>query len=82
MIPYVLVRIGGSDTAPTLRPAVIVRAWSPSCVNAQMFPDGSNDDADLSVAPFSLPPLAARGNHVVWLTSISEGPGVGQFRHP
>jgi hypothetical protein len=81
MIPYVLVRIGGPDTAPELRPAVIVKGWSPSCVNAQLFVDGSNDDP--MVCPlFGVPPLSVRGNHVLWVTSVTEGLGVGQFRRP
>lgn len=47
----------------TIRPAMIVRVWSATMVNLQVFTDGTNDrlDAGSTVAP-------------VWRTSVSEDP--------
>lgn len=60
---------------PVLRPALVVRQWSETCLNLQVFLDGSNDDHH-----GALPCQLERNDHVVWCTSVAKGDGVGQWR--
>lgn len=53
----------GGRNAGDLRPAIVVRVWSDTCVNLQVFTDSDNDN---------LPP-------VVWKTSAVKGDGPGQW---
>lgn len=78
------VRIGGDDKAPELRPAVVVRVWGPECVNAMMFLDGRNDERHIPEAEGT---CAAFDRHacavgVAWVTSVTPGDGVGEWRWP
>ena len=67
----VLVRIGTDrDGKPVYRPAIIVNVWSDTCINVQIFFDGTNDAA--YIKEFGLG----------WLTSIVEGAGVGEWMWP
>ncbi|MHB8928853.1 MAG: hypothetical protein ACYC9Q_14625 [Bacillota bacterium] len=52
-----------------LRPALIVRVWSPTCCNLVVFLDGSND-------------TNPDGGCVSWTTSITCGDGPGQWQFP
>lgn len=73
------VRVGGEDDSPVLRPAIIVRVWGDTCVNAIVHLDGRNDDVYGRLD-------GECGRHVevgtVWCTSISLGEGVGNWRWP
>ena len=77
------VRIGGTDEEPVLRPAIIVRWWSGSTVNAQVLLDGTNDLEIARTSNFAgiIDEDACRRG-VAWLTSISEGEGIGYWRWP
>jgi len=73
--PMVQVCIGLRDGVPVLRPAIVVAVHSDTCVNVQVFLDGSNDDR------FGrLPGQVTRHSWLVWCTSITLGDGVGQWR--
>lgn len=79
--PIVLYRIGGPDDAPELRPALVVRCWSPTCLNLQVLFDGLNDRYHADRPPGFLcasDEEAARG--IGWRTSVLEGDGVGCWR--
>lgn len=73
--PMVLVRIGGEDGAPELRPAAVVKAWSATAINALVFLDGSNDDHH-----GRLQGEITRHGWIAWCTSIVQGDAVGQWR--
>lgn len=84
-IVLVCIGIDNPDTEyaqPALRPALVVRAWNPTCINAQLFLDGYNDDRFLGNLGPSAGNYAERHNAPLWLTSITEGEGVGQWRWP
>lgn len=66
------------DGSPILRPALVVRAWGPSCVNLQVFLDGTNDDHVGRLTGES----KRSDSGVVWCTSVARGLGVGQWRWP
>lgn len=72
----VLFRIGTEEDA--VRPAVVVRVWSPgnpeSSVQLQVFVDGMNDQ-------FKFTP-AERSNGLAWRTSVPHGNGVGEWSWP
>jgi hypothetical protein len=71
----VLLRIGGADETPELRPAVVVRVWTPETVNLQVFLDGHNDD-EVEIAG-----ERARGvPGIRWCQSMSRGAGIAQWR--
>lgn len=72
----ILVRIGGTDEAPRLRPAIVVRVAA-ECVNVQIFVDGTNDRADLValLGSSAQVPLCT-----LWRTSVLAGDGVGEWR--
>jgi hypothetical protein len=59
-----------------LRPALVVRVWSETCVNAQVFFDGSNDRDCALAKTYRHDTLS----YPLWLTSTTEGVGVGQWR--
>ncbi|MDA8106190.1 MAG: hypothetical protein M0Z71_12535 [Nitrospiraceae bacterium] len=56
-------------TEKEVRPAIIVKVHSETCVNLQVFYDGGNDAA--------LSPIG-----MVWKTSIVQGNGVGEWQWP
>lgn len=58
-----------------LRPAVVVAGWSVGCANLVVTLDGTNDRDVLDAS------RDTRGWQV-WVTSVSEGEAVGQFRYP
>lgn len=73
----VLVRVGGPDEAPDLRPAIVTRAHSATCVNAMVFLDGPND------AAVELPGEHGRGHPGIrWCASLDRGDDIGQWRFP
>lgn len=77
----ILVRVGGTDDAPDVRPALVTRVLSESCVNAQLFLDGGNDDA--LPAQFTRgQTYLERGDAPTWLTSVIQGTGIGQWQLP
>lgn len=72
-----------SGEALELRPAIITRVWSNTCVNLQVFLDGQNDTVST--------PRTNRlqgVSHVdkelgiAWCTSVTQGDGVGEWRWP
>lgn len=68
-------QLGTGRSKGEYRPALIVRVWNDSCVNLQVFLDGSNDrENELSVGVDS--PLTA------WKTSSVQGDGPGQWKWP
>lgn len=60
-----------------LRPAVVLQAWSATCVNLQVALDGTNDMLDSNGNSVTDSALAA---NVAWLTSATEGDDVRQWR--
>lgn len=82
----VLYRCGGTDEAPILRPALVVRDWPGyDYVNLQVFIDGTNDDEHRGLkwsdgSPVFTPEERARG--LAWRTSAFPGDGLGQWRLP
>jgi hypothetical protein len=78
-------RIGGTDEAPKLRPALVVEDWGiteapntdQGAVNLVVFLDGSNDKAK-DRAKVGLPEKGLTG----WVTSRTRGKGIGQWREP
>lgn len=79
----VLVTIGTEGDTPVVRPALVVRVWNATCINAQVFLDGGNDDRHVvgklgGVAEG----FRERGNAPVWMTSIVQGDGVGEWYWP
>lgn len=89
MIPtigrIVLVNIGKNPTkhdseTEHLRPAVVVRVWGDTpqaAVNVQLLTDCDND---IGCEYFANNQIIV--SHIVWLTSICPGDGVGQWRWP
>lgn len=73
----VLLRVGGTDDEPALRPALVVRVWTADSCNAQVFMDGHNDDRDYPClqGELSRDPTGTR-----WCTSIVRGSDKGQWR--
>ena len=65
----VLIRLQ-DEGPPVYRPAIVTRVWSNDSINVQVFFDGTNDDRFRQDF----------GNG--WLTSITEGHGVGQWSWP
>lgn len=72
----VLVRIGGTDQEPVLRPAIVVRVWGGACVNLQVFLDGTNDAAAVK----ALTGQPAAPVCILWRTSVGAGMGVDEWR--
>jgi hypothetical protein len=73
------VRIGGPDGTPVLRAAVVVNAWpGSSAANLQVQLDPANDSHR------ELPPnlYVVVGGTIAAGSSITRGPGVGQWRWP
>ncbi len=56
------------------RPMLVVKVWSPTCVNGIVFVDGYND-CNLIVLGTCL----KEGSFMEWGTSISKGEGIGQW---
>lgn len=72
----ILVYLGDTQGGePQWRPGVVVRAWNPTCVNAQVFVDGGNDRQLLEAYHVTPAPIC-----VWWATSITEGTAVGQWQ--
>lgn len=71
------VRIGGEDDRPELRPALIVRVWSDTCCNLQVFLDGTNDRVERLDGE-----CKRTESGIVWCTSVSQGEAFGQWRWP
>lgn len=74
-------RPGYPHSAEQLRPAIVVRTWGDqpeSAVNAQLFTDGTNDAGCQYIVDNKIDPTAGQ----IWLTSITQGDGVGQWRWP
>lgn len=68
---------------PVLRPALIVSytgSLGIDVINVQLFLDGSNDDRLIGQMGRSVAPHAVRGDGPVWLTSVSPGYEIGQYR--
>ena len=76
----VLVNIGTAEEE-VLRPATIVRVWSSTTVNAQVHLDGENDKRHVEASGYSIEPDGRHGT-TWWVTSISQGFGKLQWRHP
>lgn len=53
-------------------PAIIVAVWGESCVNLQVFCDGSNSEDGVGGT--------AAANNVKWITSVSQDETAGQPR--
>jgi hypothetical protein len=82
-------RVGGTDETPELRPALVVRVWSDTCVNLRVFPDGSNDSPahgigwkDEKGEIRDIFTAAEREAGSAWKTSAVEGTGIGSWRWP
>jgi hypothetical protein len=74
---------GTEHEQPVLRPATVVRVWSPTCINVQIQLDGYNDDRFLGQGALtSAKPHAVRGDATVWATSLCQGDGLGQWNWP
>jgi hypothetical protein len=73
----VLVTIGTDNGVATVRPAVVVRVWDDITLNLQLLLDGSNDDRHV-VGRF----CQEGGNTHLWLTSVTQGDGIGQWNWP
>ena len=76
----VLVNIGTAEEE-VLRPATIVRAWSGTTINAVAFLDGTNDERHVKARGYSIEPDGRHGT-TWWLTSITQGTGPLNWRHP
>jgi hypothetical protein len=76
----VLVTIGTEDDAPVVRPAIVVRVWSDTCVNVQLLADGSNDDRHVPL--LGIDGFLERGNAPIWMTSVCQGDRVGEWQWP
>lgn len=61
-------------TADGERPMLVIKVWSPTCVNGVLFVDGYND-RNLTIAGATL----EEGTMMKWVTSISKGDQVGQW---
>jgi hypothetical protein len=70
----ILVRIGGTDAEPVLRPGKVVRTWGEWSINAQVFLDGTNDTAALIKLGIEKPPVC-----IWWATSLSRGDGLAEW---
>lgn len=68
-------RIGGTDEAPELRDAFIVREWPGNVLNLAVIVDGYNDSHKPGLAGCDTSPHVP----MVWVTSCSEGFGVRQW---
>ncbi len=70
-----------TDEREHVRPAIVVRTWGDtpeSAINVQVLADGSNDVGLEYLVTNKRDPEAGP----VWLTSILQGEGVGQWRWP
>lgn len=76
----ILVNIG-TEEEPVLRPAVVVRLWTGTTINAVAFLDGTNDERHVKARGYSIEPDGRHGT-TWWLTSISQGTGPLAWRHP
>ncbi len=81
----VLYRVGTDDQGlPVYRPAIIVKVWSPTLVNLQVFLDGTNDRLWKYVN--GVDPLFAYEDEclkgMAWRTSIPEGEDIGNWSWP
>lgn len=67
-----------------VRPAVVVEVHSDTCVNLQVFFDGSNDSPGSSVPDVRgvTPTVAEREAGLGWRTSAVLGTGVGEWSWP
>lgn len=79
-------RVGGTDETPDVRPAMVVRVWSATCVQLQVFLDGSND-AHRTIVSGSGEPVPMFTGHetlrgLAWRTSVALGDSVGEWRWP
>lgn len=63
-----------AEGQPVRRPALVTAVHSDTCVNVQVFLDGSNDDRF-----GKLPGQVTRHGWLVWCTSLTAGEGVGQW---
>lgn len=73
------VRIGGEDAEPVLRPALVVRVWGDTCVNLQVFLDGTNDQ---HVGPLGGEVARVPALGIAWCTSVTQGDKLGEWRWP
>lgn len=71
-----------------VRPAIITKAWSEDCINVIMFPDGTNDGADVKFEKVfyieSPNGIINSGGYLsgIWLTSIMKGNNIGNWNWP
>ncbi|TLM99983.1 hypothetical protein FDZ73_20660 [bacterium] len=75
-------------TEKEFRPAIIIRAWSGTCAQLAIIPDGSNDGAPMNYADqgadsrATLYGMTGGRFEFVWKTSVSRGEGIGMWRLP
>lgn len=68
-------------TETEFRPALVVRAWSDTCAQLLVFPDGTNPpDRDMLLQQGRAPESWLFGG--AWRTSVSRGESIGMWRLP